>query len=320
MTKTQNETITELLFADDTALVAHSAADMQEILDKFATAAGDMGLKINISKTEMLHQPSPERLNQPTHAIKLNGEPLTVVSNFKYLGSTLTVDNRLDTEINSRIKNACVSFGKLEGRLWKQKDICIATKCKVYKAAVLPALLYSAETYTLYRKHIKRLAAVQQRHLRRILRISWSDRVSNVEVLRRAGMECIEASLAGTQLRWCGHVVRMETNRIPRIVLYGELQNGKRRRGGQKLRYKDVIKRHLKATDISIENWENIARDRARWRSAIRFGKANITNEQITAMQRSHYQRHNQGNHSCIDCGKLFHTGRGLQQHKRLIH
>ena len=144
MTKTQNETITELLFADDTALVAHSAADMQEILDKFATAAGDMGLKINISKTEMLHQPSPERLNQPTHAIKLNGEPLTVVSNFKYLGSTLTVDNRLDTEINSRIKNACVSFGKLEDRLWKQKDICIATKCKVYKAAVLPALLYSA--------------------------------------------------------------------------------------------------------------------------------------------------------------------------------
>ena len=320
MTKTQNETITELLFADDTALVAHSAADMQEILDKFATAAGDMGLKINISKTEMLHQPSPERLNQPTHAIKLNGEPLTVVSNFKYLGSTLTVDNRLDTEINNRIKNACVSFGKLEDRLWKQKDICIATKCKVYKAAVLPALLYSAETYTLYRKHIKRLAAVQQRHLRRILRISWSDRVSTVEVLRRAGMECIEASLAGTQLRWCGHVARMETNRIPRIVLYGELQNGKRRRGGQKLRYKDVIKRHLKATDISIENWENIAKDRARWRSAIRFGKANITNKQITAMQRSHYQQHNQGNHCCIDCGKFFHTGRGLQQHKRLIH
>ena len=129
MTKTQNETITELLFADDTALVAHSAADMQEILYKFATAAGDMGLKIKILKTEMLHQLPPERLNQPTPAIKLNGETLTVVSNFKYLGSTLTVDNRFDTEINNRIKNAYVLFGKLEDGLCKRKDICIASKC-----------------------------------------------------------------------------------------------------------------------------------------------------------------------------------------------
>ena len=129
MTKTQIETITKLLFADDTALVVNSAADMQDILDKFATAAGDMVPKINVSKTVMLYQRPPERLNQPTPAIKLNGEPLTVVDNFKCLGSTLTVDNRLDTEINNRIKNACVSFGKLEDRLWKQKDICIASKC-----------------------------------------------------------------------------------------------------------------------------------------------------------------------------------------------
>ena len=81
-----------------------------------------------------------------------------------------------------------------------------------------------------------RLAAVQLRHLRHILRTSWSDRVFNVEVLRIAGMESIEASLAGTKLRWCGHVVWIETHCIPRIVLYGELQNGKRFRGGQKLR------------------------------------------------------------------------------------
>ena len=66
--------------------------------------------------------------------------------------------------------------------------------------------------------------------------ISWSDRVSNVEVLRSADMECIKASLTGTQLRWCGHVVWMENHGIPHIALYGELQHGKRRRGGQKLR------------------------------------------------------------------------------------
>ena len=57
-----------------------------------------MGLKIKISKAGMLHQPPPERLNQPTPVIKLNGDSLIIVNNFKYLGSTLTVDNRLDTD------------------------------------------------------------------------------------------------------------------------------------------------------------------------------------------------------------------------------
>ena len=99
MTKTQYDTIMELLFADDTASVSHSAADMQEILEKFATAEGDMGIKIKISKIEILHKPPTERLNQPNPAIKLNGEPLTVVNNFKNLGSTLTIESRLDTEI-----------------------------------------------------------------------------------------------------------------------------------------------------------------------------------------------------------------------------
>ena len=127
---------------------------------------------------------------------------------------------------------------------------------------VLPALLYSAETYTLYREHIRRLEAVQQRHLRRIMKIKWSDYVSNVEVLRRAGLDSVEAVLTTMQLRWTGHVVRMEDDRIPKQLLYGELAEGKRKVGGQKLRYKDVQKRHLKAMNIVVNSWEQLAADR----------------------------------------------------------
>ena len=34
--------------------------------------------------------------------------------------------------------------------------------------------------------------------------------------------------------------------RLPKVVMYGELRSGKRKQGGLKLRYKDVISRHLK--------------------------------------------------------------------------
>ena len=85
----------------------------------------------------------------------------------------------------------------------------------MYKAVVLPALLYSAETYTLYRGHMRRLEAVQQRHLRRIMNIKPDVRISNIELLRRDGLESVEAVLAATQLRWLGNVARMKESRIP---------------------------------------------------------------------------------------------------------
>ena len=44
--------------------------------------------------------------------------------------------------------------------MWSQHGITIPTKCKVYKAIVLPTLLYSAETYILFRRHIRKLSQV----------------------------------------------------------------------------------------------------------------------------------------------------------------
>ena len=45
----------ELLFADDSALVAHSAEEMQKIVDAFSDASTKFGMKINYKKTEVLY-------------------------------------------------------------------------------------------------------------------------------------------------------------------------------------------------------------------------------------------------------------------------
>ena len=49
-TKTTNILVRELLFADDSALIAHSAEEIQGIVDAFANASSKFGLKINIKK------------------------------------------------------------------------------------------------------------------------------------------------------------------------------------------------------------------------------------------------------------------------------
>ena len=72
--------------------------------------------------------------------------------------------------------------------------------------------------------------------------------------------------ITASQLRWPGHIIRMNDSRLPQAVFYGELAKGKHLCGGQRLRHKDVVKRHLKATHITADDWETLAQDRQQWR------------------------------------------------------
>ena len=66
-----------------------------------------------------------------------------------------------------------------------------------------------------------------------------------------------------TQIRWAGHLVRMPDHRLPKILLYGELEKGKRSQGGQKKCYKDQLKTSLKAFEIDQDTWEELAQNRS---------------------------------------------------------
>ena len=44
------------------------------------------------------------------------------------------------------------------------------------------------------------------------------------------------------QLKWVGHITRMDNRRLPKQVLFGQLLNAPRKPGGQKLRYKDTVR------------------------------------------------------------------------------
>ena len=73
-------------------------------------------------------------------------------------------------------------------------------------------------------------------------------------------MQSVHTLLKLAQLRWTGHVARMPDERLPKKILYGELQVGKRSDGGQKKRYKDTLKASLKDFNIPTELWERLHR------------------------------------------------------------
>ena len=86
-TKTTRILMGDLIFADDSALVAHSAEEMQKILDAFSNASKKLGLKFNIKKTEVLYQPNSTRTREED--IMVDGNKLNSVLEFTYLGSTI---------------------------------------------------------------------------------------------------------------------------------------------------------------------------------------------------------------------------------------
>ena len=148
----------------------------------------------------------------------------------------------------------------------------LATKVNVYKATVLPSLLYGSETWPTLAHHIRRLEVFHQRSLRQIMNIKWWHRVTNTEVLERANCSSIESMIRRSRLRWLGHVSRMDNSRIPKQLLFGELKLGKCNRGRPHKRWKDCIKEDLRAFQIDLKTWYKVAQDRCLWRRALFSG------------------------------------------------
>ena len=250
--KVQTEVLDEFLFADDMAKGAPTKQKMQKGVDQVSDSCDSYDLTISIKKTEVVYQPAPGKpYKEPTITVK--GQRLQVVDKFTYLGSTLSGVVHID-EVNARIAKASAAFGRLRGSIWDRSGIRLDTKLKVYRSVVLPTLLYACETWTVYQLHAKRLNHFHTSCLRKLLKIKWQDRIPDTEVPKRAGMQSIHTLLKLAQLRWTGHVTRMPDERLPKKILYGKLQVGKRSHGGQKKRYKDTLKASLKDFNIPTES------------------------------------------------------------------
>ena len=210
---------------------------MQCSVDKFSIACTNFGLTISIKKTEVLHQPAPGKPYVEPN-ITVNGQRLSAVNRFTYLGSTLSQNATIDDEVNVRTARASVIFGRLHANVWNRRGISIQTKLKVYRAIVLPTLLYACETWTVYQRHAKKLNHFHTTCLRKLLNIKWQDRIPDTEVLAQADLPSIYTILMQSQLRWTGHVARMPDHRLPKRLFIGELQQGKRSHGGQRKRFR----------------------------------------------------------------------------------
>nr|VZI43205.1 unnamed protein product [Spirometra erinaceieuropaei] len=102
LTSRSTTTIYDLHSADDCALNSKTEEDMQRSIYILAFSYAHFGLTINTDKTVIMHQQPPTAEYNGPH-IRVNGNELKTVDNFKYLGSTKSLCIRIDDEVAYRI-------------------------------------------------------------------------------------------------------------------------------------------------------------------------------------------------------------------------
>ena len=303
--------------------VAVNEPDLQELASCKSEAAKAFGLTISLRKTEVMLQPAPGLTPPPEPSIVIEGTKLNNVECFTYLGSTLTSTGSMDREVSNRLAEAGASFGRLWTRVWRERGIKLPTKLAVCRAVVMTSLLYGCETWALYRKQLKTLDQFHLRCLRKIMGISWEDRVPNTEVLHRANMPGVEALIIKAQLRWVGHVVRMDDTRLPKMIFFSELASGTRNTGHSLKRFKDCLKASLGACGLSRPNWETLAVDRCVWRLGVHRGVQAFEKKRLLDLDRKRQARKERKPDptvavACPQCGRICASSFGLRSHRRI--
>ena len=121
--KTRNVLVRELVFADNSAFVAHNHQDTREIIACFSKSAKAFGLKGNLKNTELIYQPSLWSYDID-QGILIEGQILTQVNKFKYLGSIFS-NYKLNAELDTRTLNDSKALGGVRKWVWLNKDLSI---------------------------------------------------------------------------------------------------------------------------------------------------------------------------------------------------
>ena len=131
--------INSLRYADDTTLMAESKEELKSPLMKVKEENEKAGLKLNISKKITA--------SGPITSWQTDGETMTTVTDFIFLGSKITAYGAWSHEIKRLLLLGRKTMTNLDSML-KSRDITLPTKVHLVKAVVFPVVMYGCESWT----------------------------------------------------------------------------------------------------------------------------------------------------------------------------
>ncbi|KAI3374956.1 hypothetical protein L3Q82_021487 [Scortum barcoo] len=129
-----NHRISSLLFADDVVLLASSSQDLQRVLERFAAECEAAGMRISTSKSEAMVL-DRKRVACP---LRVGGEVLPQVEEFKYLGVLFTSEGKMGREIDRRIGAASAVMRSVYRTVVVKKELSRKAKLSITGQSTFP--------------------------------------------------------------------------------------------------------------------------------------------------------------------------------------
>jgi hypothetical protein len=132
------------------------------------------GLTLNLKKTKIM-------TTGTTREFALGRTKVEVTDCYIFLGSMISRDGSDSKEINRRLSMGRAAI-KLD-KILKDSDIRKGTKIKIAETLVFPAVTYGSESWMVRKRDRKRIDAFELWTWRRMLRIPWIARRTNLSVV-----------------------------------------------------------------------------------------------------------------------------------------
>ena len=117
----------------------------------------------------------------------------------------------------------------------KSRDITLPTKICLVKAVVFPVVIYGCESWTIKKAECHRIDAFALWCWRRLLRVLWTVRRSNLSILKEISPEySLEGLRLKLKLQYFGHLMQ-RADSLEKTLMLGKIEGGKRR-GQQRVR------------------------------------------------------------------------------------
>jgi len=108
--------------------------------------------------------------------VRIDNTTFERVEDFKYLGTTLTIQNSIREEIKSRLRSGNTCYHSVQNLL-SSRLLSKKLKIKIYRTIILPVVLYGCEDWSLTLREERKLRVFENVVLRRLFG-PWSDEVT----------------------------------------------------------------------------------------------------------------------------------------------